>query len=952
MKLLLQNLILFKLAKYCICYLILISSLLLPTLSSAQFDGTLYNMATIPQSKYTNPATNVNYRFYIGLPLVSSIYAGFHNNGFVINDLLKKRSDDSVYFDLNEAIASMKDINLLGTNLSIDWFSFGFRTEKNQFFFNMTEKMIFRMRYPKDLFVLAWEGNAGFIDKTVDLSGAALRFSEYQEYGFGMARDINDNLVVGAKFKLLSGLVNASSTVSNLNLYTAPSTYELTGNSDIVIKTSVPSDSINNIKQFFKLKNLGMAFDFGATYKLNEKFNFSASIIDLGYINWKTNPITYSNDVDNVTFRGNALNTFTDSNSTKPFETVFDSMLFSFENAEESYDSYKDGLSPRIYLGGNFKLNESNQFGLLFQGEYFKKAFYPTLTASYNYVLKKWIAASVSYSIMNGSYFNLGLGISLNLGPFQIYAVSDNFGALFNLAKVNSAPIPYKANTMHLHTGINLTFGEKEKDRDKDGIIDKKDECPDIAGPKEFNGCPDRDGDKIVDIYDDCPDNPGLAIFKGCPDRDGDEIMDKEDDCPDTPGDIENKGCPVKLHLLDDLGNDVTIAQLNKDGFFFFENLTQKDKYVFRLEAINAHLIQEVQVLQKLNGNENVITALRNMDSLYVYETQNKKETMLYLINPMGDTLMMATKNDEGYFVFQPLPTDQRHLFLIDGNNADLLDELLLLLIDKNGNEKVITASRNADNKYKYEYIPQIEHSDLDLLEIKEVPIILLEEEKEIVKTAFNQLEFNFGSAVISFSSYPYLDELSELLANNPDWRIKLTGHTDNVGSETANLLLSKKRAEAVREVLINRGVLPNRIIVKYFGETQPITENNTDEGRQRNRRVDMLIIDKETSKNQSGHNFGLAFEEEKGVWFRVQIMASENKIDFTDTKFKGLKDLQEYIGNGLFKYTVGKSNDFDQIYNVILKAVKEKGFNEAFIVAFKDGKRIPVADALKLKND
>lgn len=503
---------------------------------------------------------------------------------------------------------------------------------------------------------------------------------------------------------------------------------------------------------------------------------------------------------------------------------------------------------------------------------------------------------------------------------------------------------------MHLHAGINITFQEKEADRDEDGIIDKNDDCPDLAGLKEFNGCPDRDGDKIVDNIDDCPDDPGLAEFNGCPDRDDDKIIDKEDECPDLPGDLENKGCPAKLHLLDDSSNTILTTLLNEEGFFVYETLPVKNKYVFKLEVANAQLIPEVHVLQ--SNDENVITALRDESGLYIYEVQSNKETTLYLISPMGDTLMMATKNDEGYFVFEPLPSDQRHLFLLDGNETDLLDELLILLIDDNGNERVITASRDATNMLRYEYIPPIENSDLDLLEEVDVPIILMEEEKEIINTAVNHLEFNFGSAVISFGSYSYLDELSNLLNNNPEWRIKLSGHTDNVGSESSNLLLSKKRAEAIREVLMNRGVSSDRIIVRYFGESQPITENDTEEGRQRNRRVDMLMIEKETTSEQSNTNSGIAFEGEKGIWFKIQVMASANKIPITDANFKGVKDVHEYVGNGMFKYTVGKSNSFDQIYNVILKALKEKGFKEAFVVSFKDGKRIPVADALKLLND
>jgi len=81
-------------------------------------------------------------------------------------------------------------------------------------------------------------------------------------------------------------------------------------------------------------------------------------------------------------------------------------------------------------------------------------------------------------------------------------------------------------------------------DTDNDGIQDKDDKCPTVAGPKEFNGCPDTDGDKIIDIEDLCPQVPGLAQFKGCPDTDGDGIQDKEDQCPQDKGPRETFGCP------------------------------------------------------------------------------------------------------------------------------------------------------------------------------------------------------------------------------------------------------------------------------------------------------------------------------------------------------------------------------------------------------------------------
>ncbi|MBT8188292.1 MAG: OmpA family protein [Croceitalea sp.] len=81
-------------------------------------------------------------------------------------------------------------------------------------------------------------------------------------------------------------------------------------------------------------------------------------------------------------------------------------------------------------------------------------------------------------------------------------------------------------------------------DSDGDGIEDGKDSCPDQAGSKEMNGCPDADGDGIADKDDACPNEAGVAALAGCPDADGDGVADKDDECPSEAGPAENKGCP------------------------------------------------------------------------------------------------------------------------------------------------------------------------------------------------------------------------------------------------------------------------------------------------------------------------------------------------------------------------------------------------------------------------
>ena len=81
-------------------------------------------------------------------------------------------------------------------------------------------------------------------------------------------------------------------------------------------------------------------------------------------------------------------------------------------------------------------------------------------------------------------------------------------------------------------------------DADGDGIEDSKDSCPNEAGSKEMNGCPDADGDGVADKDDACPNEAGIAALAGCADADGDGVADKDDACPNEAGPAENKGCP------------------------------------------------------------------------------------------------------------------------------------------------------------------------------------------------------------------------------------------------------------------------------------------------------------------------------------------------------------------------------------------------------------------------
>lgn len=102
---------------------------------------------------------------------------------------------------------------------------------------------------------------------------------------------------------------------------------------------------------------------------------------------------------------------------------------------------------------------------------------------------------------------------------------------------------------------------------------------------------------------------------------------------------------------------------------------------------------------------------------------------------------------------------------------------------------------------------------------------------------------FDVNSFAVKPESTVELDQLVLLLKENPSLRIQISGHTDNVGKPASNLALSKERAKAVIQYLVTKGIDPKRLSSQGFGETQPVADNDTEEGRAKNRRTEMKVL-------------------------------------------------------------------------------------------------------------
>lgn len=178
--------------------------------------------------------------------------------------------------------------------------------------------------------------------------------------------------------------------------------------------------------------------------------------------------------------------------------------------------------SVNLFLSDNVALD----FGVYYMFQPFKSG------ASGNYVLT---AKTGEYnSVLN----------SVSAVKTQSYGI--NIGARFFLGRRpkdrDHDGVPDKKDLCPDDSGAILLQGCL--DRDGDGVADKNDSCPDVKGPVKYNGCPDTDKDGIIDKKDECPLDPGLKQFNGCPDRDRDGMIDKNDACPDVPGEVQYRGCP------------------------------------------------------------------------------------------------------------------------------------------------------------------------------------------------------------------------------------------------------------------------------------------------------------------------------------------------------------------------------------------------------------------------
>lgn len=640
------------------------------------------------------------------------------------------------------------------------------------------------------------------------------QMNSWVEYGFTYARVLVDSkkhfLKAGATLKINQGLGSAYMFIKDLN-------YEVNGEDTISFFNSYTNyGTSDNLNQDFTYKfntNPSLSLDLGFVYEYRPQwikykydmdgktnlwrrdqdkylFRLGFTMSDLGSVRYRRNPMSKDFNADIHKWNISNLNI----ESLDDFNALIDTTFTYYDVA----DNYKMNLplclsmQADVRIAEGLYLNVTPYLALNQSSENVNKVHYLSSVSIVPRYDRKWFG--ISFPVQYNQYKHWTTGIGLRLGPVWL-GWNDFFSVMTSSKNIyaTSASLIFKVPILYGHP----------HDKDNDNVSDKKDECPKVPGLWALKGCPDADGDGVTDKIDKCPNEPGLKEFAGCPDSDGDGIIDELDQCPDARGSAYYHGCP-------DSDGDSIIDQ--NDGCPF-------------------------------NAGPQSMDGCPDQDGDGIPDKEDNCPTMIGtrinhgcpFIDTDGDGIIDEQDNCPGV----KGPVENLGCPYQDSDNDSIPDK------DDDcpslPGTRVFKGCPDTDGdgiSDRYDLCPSIAGIERNhgCPEIKK-------EEQEILKRAFSNLEFETGKSVIRTSSLSSLDELAGVLLKRSEFKLSLAGYTDNVGKPEANLSLSKNRTLAVKNYLVKKGIEPSRIKTEWFGQSQPVASNNTPEGRQQNRRVEMKIV-------------------------------------------------------------------------------------------------------------
>jgi hypothetical protein len=435
--------------------IVLIFTFLIGLNSFAQNKQVLYDFAGLPQTLLLNPGLETDYKFHIGLPLLSGFSSEIKSTGFSLSEIFSV--NNNTINDKISAVLNKIDANdYLKVNTQIEVFSAGFRFDKKTYVsFGFYQELDAIGYAPVDALTLINEGNTSYLNKSFSISEMIFKLDVLGVIHVGISRKVSDKLTLGGRFKVYSSVLNLETTnnsgtfttrLGNNNMYT-----HYLDNVNLNVRTSIENSLLGG--------NLGAGIDLGFTYHVTPQLQFSGSLIDFGFVqhtkNIKNNLIEGS-----FTFEGIEFEFDSNRNYWGELDAALKEQL-PIVNNEDSYTSwrpskvnaaikYSFGEKRSKYCYDNIlKDFYTNAFGAQLYSVFRPLRQQFALTSFYEKSFSNKLQAKITYTIDDYSYYNIGVGVSAKIWKINFYGILDN---LTKLSDISSA------NNVSLQFGFNLLF--------------------------------------------------------------------------------------------------------------------------------------------------------------------------------------------------------------------------------------------------------------------------------------------------------------------------------------------------------------------------------------------------------------------------------------------------------------------------------------------------------------